>query len=302
MEKLYIIGNGFDIHHGLKTRYKDYKAYLKQKDSQIVQDFDKFLEGYDIDEKNNIEDWSKLEEYTKFIYRIDLRQILDDSIDVSETNIEKPSYWHEVPFFCQEHSKWITGLKSYVNEWIKQIDYTDAKIDPELPIDTTATYINFNYTETLQVLYDVPESNVFHIHGKGGAGEIVFGNNCPPDDEIRSSIIQTSDSEDDDLRISQGIDILNSELEKSKCYYKKSNEIILRYRHLFETIDECRELVIMGFSFGPEDLCYIHKIVEKGFNIEKITIYYHSEEVLNPFQIHLCMPLGDKVTVEKVKW
>ena len=25
MKKLYIIGNGFDIHHGLKTRYSDYK-------------------------------------------------------------------------------------------------------------------------------------------------------------------------------------------------------------------------------------------------------------------------------------
>lgn len=30
MKKLYIIGNGFDIHHGLKTQYRDYKEYLKQ--------------------------------------------------------------------------------------------------------------------------------------------------------------------------------------------------------------------------------------------------------------------------------
>ncbi len=28
--RLFIIGNGFDLHHGLDTRYVDYRDYLKQ--------------------------------------------------------------------------------------------------------------------------------------------------------------------------------------------------------------------------------------------------------------------------------
>ena len=28
--RLWIIGNGFDLYHGLKTKYSDYKAYLCQ--------------------------------------------------------------------------------------------------------------------------------------------------------------------------------------------------------------------------------------------------------------------------------
>ncbi|MBR6755416.1 MAG: hypothetical protein IKM15_00470, partial [Peptococcaceae bacterium] len=29
MKKLYIIGNGFDLHHGLPTSYADYKKFLQ---------------------------------------------------------------------------------------------------------------------------------------------------------------------------------------------------------------------------------------------------------------------------------
>ncbi|MDX7755866.1 AbiH family protein [Aeromonas caviae] len=29
--KLYVIGNGFDVHHGLDTRYTSFGLYLKKK-------------------------------------------------------------------------------------------------------------------------------------------------------------------------------------------------------------------------------------------------------------------------------
>lgn len=301
MKKLYIIGNGFDIHHGLKTRYSDYKAYLQQKDRQQVEDFDDFLECYDINKKN-IQNWSDLEVYTRHIYCVDLYQILDKSIDCSESDMDRASYWHDIQYNSEEYSKWITGIRLNVNEWIRQIEYTNVTKDSNLPIDTNAIYINFNYTETLQSVYGVPDSNIFHIHGKV-SNEIVFGNNCFPDDMIRSSIIRTDNkNEDDDWRISQAIDILNSRLEDAKCYYKKSDEIMLKHRSFFENIDECQELIIMGLSFGSEDLCYIHKIIEKGFNIQKITIFYRTKDDFYRFVKHLYMPLSDQVTVESRLW
>ena len=30
INNLYIIGNGFDLHHGFKTSYKDFKQYLEK--------------------------------------------------------------------------------------------------------------------------------------------------------------------------------------------------------------------------------------------------------------------------------
>lgn len=303
MKKLYLIGNGFDIHHELKTTYKDYKNYLlQQEDSQIVRDFDKFLESKEIDEKS-IEDWSQLEEYTKYIYKTDLGKILSDAIKNSEKDIESARYWDEIQFFSKEYSKWITGIKSHVNEWIRNVDYTNVSMNPKLPIDTTATYINFNYTETLELLYGVPDSNVFHIHGKVGSDDLVFGNNCNPDDDIKSSLIPTDNrNEESDWRENQAIDILNSSLEGAKSYYKRSNEIMLKHQALFDSIEECQELIIMGVSFGSEDLCYIKKIAEKGFNIKKITNVYYREKSLEPFREHLCKPLGKNVSVEEKCW
>lgn len=301
MKKLYIIGNGFDIHHGLKTQYRDYKKYLKQKDSQLVEDFDEFLDCYNI-RKEDIQNWSDLEVYTQNIYCVDLYQILDRSIDCSETDMDRASYWHNIQFNSEDYSKWITDIGFNVKEWIQQIEYASITKDSELPIDTTATYINFNYTETLQSLYGIPDNNVFHIHGKA-TNEIVFGNNYFPDDKIKNSIIKTdSNNEDSDWRIDEAVNILNSRLKESKIYYKKSDEIILKNRRFFESIVECQELVIMGFSFGSEDLCYIHKIIEKGFNIQKLTVFYRTKEDFRRFVKHLYMPLSEQVTVESRLW
>jgi hypothetical protein len=58
----------------------------------------------------------------------------------------------------------------------------------------------------------------------------------------------------------------------------------------------------MGFSFGSEDLCYIHKIIEKGFNIQKLTVFYRTKEDFRRFVKHLYMPLSEQVTVESRLW
>lgn len=37
---LFIIGNGFDLHHGLATKYSDYRNWLVKHDKQVVVDFE----------------------------------------------------------------------------------------------------------------------------------------------------------------------------------------------------------------------------------------------------------------------
>ena len=40
--KLYIIGNGFDLHHNLKTSYANFCLYVRENDKELYE----FLEGY----------------------------------------------------------------------------------------------------------------------------------------------------------------------------------------------------------------------------------------------------------------
>ena len=53
MKSLYIIGNGFDIHHGIKSRYSDYREWLKEYDFDL---YDKLCRLYDsIDEDISVQ-------------------------------------------------------------------------------------------------------------------------------------------------------------------------------------------------------------------------------------------------------
>ena len=39
-ETLYIIGNGFDLHHDVASKYSDFKAYLAKHDQDLLYDLE----------------------------------------------------------------------------------------------------------------------------------------------------------------------------------------------------------------------------------------------------------------------
>ena len=43
MQKLFLTGNGFDLAHGLKTRYLDFMNWMYEKDNAIFISFNKLL-------------------------------------------------------------------------------------------------------------------------------------------------------------------------------------------------------------------------------------------------------------------
>lgn len=42
---LYIIGNGFDLHHGIKCRYADFKKYCEGQDEEMAKHLEMFHEN-----------------------------------------------------------------------------------------------------------------------------------------------------------------------------------------------------------------------------------------------------------------
>lgn len=78
---IYIIGNGFDMHHSLKTAYFKYKTYLKSINKRLVEKLDQLMEEYGcrtIDRILNI--GAKLERH---IYNEILNLILMNVYDAS---------------------------------------------------------------------------------------------------------------------------------------------------------------------------------------------------------------------------
>ncbi|MCJ4641886.1 bacteriophage abortive infection AbiH family protein, partial [Klebsiella pneumoniae] len=51
--RLYIIGNGFDIRHGLPTRYKHFKSYVAKNDKELYDAIEEYIPAGD--------EWNELE-------------------------------------------------------------------------------------------------------------------------------------------------------------------------------------------------------------------------------------------------
>ena len=79
METLYIIGNGFDICHGLDTRYQSFGFFLQEKHSPI---FDYLTNYYGLPYLFNIDD--KYYEWNYFetaLADLDYESVLDENSD-----------------------------------------------------------------------------------------------------------------------------------------------------------------------------------------------------------------------------
>lgn len=151
--RLIICGNGFDLHHGLKTGYWNYRDYLLSKSNQTIKDYE-FLMNHLAGKPawNNVE--ASLE--------INYSEYIESLIHHYETNPEMSlsTYWEDELRFLFS----FTG-ESFAR-WLESIDYSVAKPDPALCLTDKDLYVTFNYTDTLQRIYRIPEERILFIHGR----------------------------------------------------------------------------------------------------------------------------------------
>jgi len=150
---LYIIGNGFDLAHGLKTSYKDFFDYLRST-----------AEGRDLLENLS---WFN-DSIARQLQKEDQTDWCDFEDGFTGLNFDpakmKNSIYGKTPeeIVVNVIAKTKAELRSFIMR-----SYYRAPIKPimDLPKEN-ALYINFNYTPTLEDVYGIPESRVLHIHGE----------------------------------------------------------------------------------------------------------------------------------------
>ena len=154
-EHILVIGNGFDLALGLPTSYSD---FLKSNQ------FAKLLE-----QKNHIA--AHLRDKLEIQRWVDIEQ---------EFPVLSNKNTHRTSDFFMEYKQLCGSLADYVNE----LDYTklDKSSDPSQIVeglikDGGLCILNFNYTNTIGLLFPEHESNFehIHVHGKAEKQQIVFG-------------------------------------------------------------------------------------------------------------------------------
>ena len=236
---LVIIGNGFDIGNGMQTGYNHFYHFLKNTHKEFFNSVASlFLAGFETDRL-----WCEFEEcLSAFIPEF----FIDNQLSPRNT-AEAVLDFQEL--LSQYFKEWVSNISLSINKGISSFI-------------SNSFFINFNYTDTLENLYNVPCNKVLHIHGQAS------------EPKSRLIIGHSSKTTIDELCESYGI-VKNGNLE---CTEEEFNYLIATEMMLFtlkkptkEVIREkltnmdfhsVSEIVVLGHSLGIADWSYFKYIKE----------------------------------------
>ncbi|MDY0211797.1 MAG: bacteriophage abortive infection AbiH family protein [Desulfuromonadaceae bacterium] len=271
---LYIIGNGFDIYHGIESRYSSFKNYFHVHDRDSHDRVEEYLQVH--------EDWSDLEIALAYL---DIGTVLDHASDFLQsyaTEKWSDAYHHDYQFEINNIvSSLSSKLKSEFCDWLRQltIPYFNELNCTPLKLNNAGTFFNFNYTPSLEHIYGIPKENIFYIHGKIGDPntEIILGHAWNPADI--PDLNDVPDPEDMDTRVMEGNEILNDYFKKT---FKQTDQIIKQNKQFFDSLKSISEIRILGHSLSEVDFKYIEVISKVVMpNCSWKISYYNNNEINN---------------------
>ena len=263
-DTLYIIGNGFDLHHGIRSSFADFGGYLKDHDRETYE----FVERYfDVDD----EFWSDFEDR---LASFDADTLIQDGSDFlvpyQTTGKWKESYHHDYQFVIGQAVKAISvTVRSRFAEWVRQLSIpAPAEIaDERLSVDPSAIFLNFNYTPSMQRLYSVPDDHILHIHGAAVKfdDQLVLGHGWEPKANLDPYRF-AGDPEEADARVAEGQGIID---EYFRATFKPTAQIIQDNAGFFAGLSQIKRIFVMGHSVSGVDHSYFREVL-RNIDAERV--------------------------------
>lgn len=273
---LYIIGNGFDLQHNLKSSYDEYHRYVKNNRSNV----EDFLNQYFTlkvkkNKKSDIYWWSDFEN--------DLASFHAKSFFYDHDNVSEG-------FMDQEHPQWsdFFGVEDEIIEesekayfeirqsfwdWINEISETEIE-RKNMHFEKDAFFLSFNYTSTIERIYNIPK--VFHIHGYIGDDNeenLVFGHGA----EVSEGEIPERDESGESNRTPD----FDAKAASHSLFYqfqKPVKDIINRNQNFFDSLKCVGKVVVLGHSLNEIDMPYIGKIKDSILDNSSWVIVCYSND------------------------
>ena len=171
--KLYIIGNGFDIHHGIASKYSEYREWLAENDADL---YERLREYYDA---GTDEWWGQFEQSLGFP---DMSEYIENTAfenqpDFGSDDFRDRDYYAGQMQAEGEMGELVQRIKDSFTDWVTSLPLPLSAKKISLDKDD-AYFINFNYTDTLQKVYNIAKKNILFIHGSVADGsDLVLGHN-----------------------------------------------------------------------------------------------------------------------------
>ena len=263
--QLIIVGNGFDVNHGIPSSYAHFKTWLSNNDKEL---FD-FLERY-IDVAGDW--WNGFE---RSLSEIDVPKL------IRETPLENRPVDPRIPPSFSHPASWrLDSVRRAISlkftEWVKTLDSVEIKKKIDLP--ETCLYISFNYTDTLERVYGVKENRIVYIHGKASRGDdLIYGHGknqfVLENDVMKKYHLYRSD----DFFTAGTYGNSESELTSHISYWQKPIQIGLYYDVLRPAVLGTIKVCVYGLSFSEVDYPYLQWIAERNINL-RWRVSWHTEK------------------------
>lgn len=252
MTRLFVIGNGFDIKHDLKTSFQSFKNEVAKNDLKLFETINEAEKKYnEHNPYNTSNEWSDFEELLRYVdfannssnYTDDLKKLLDQNNNRNILNNNNKI----IDDINKQFNKWVSNIELNINGKSKKINNENC-------------YLSFNYTRVLQKKYNINKKNINQIHiSQSSSRPYIFGMKKIEEDNSPSSNFKSSID-----------DIIN---DASKIFEKPVDKIIdeglVNYKNV-------TEIYFWGFSLSDVDKPYIEKIFEDNKNtIEKVYLCKH---------------------------
>lgn len=164
--KLFIIGNGFDLAHGIPSRYNpDFK--------NIAERIEQIAYFWDIYQSQEADIWADFENLLANPDFNNLEEIFDGYAPDYSSDYERDrdSIIDQVDL----NGKLMDALYEFADQAENSINSKRPLIKYEEDFSSNGLLITTNYTHTLEKLYGINRNNVLHIHGEVGADNLILG-------------------------------------------------------------------------------------------------------------------------------
>lgn len=316
--KLYIIGNGFDVHHGLDTKYTSFGLYLKQHYNEV---YELLLEHYgfcDLDPDNDdaMSDplWSTFETSLSYLDTEAVLEAHKDSLPMynSDEFKDRDRYTFQIDMEIILEKLTVKLYRAF-KEFILSVQFPAFDQNNFVNIDINAKYINFNYTDTLAKYYHIPDKNVLFIHEKAehDGSDLVLGHGIDPENFKDKPVLPPKNISDEeyeewrqymsdqyDYSYELGKDMINRYFTET---FKGTDKIIERNAIFLNNLGDIDEVYVLGHSLAEVDLPYF-KVLVKSIkpDIKWTATYYASDDQQKHFDTLISLGIK-KASIVKIK-
>lgn len=265
MATLHIVGNGFDLAHGIESKYSDFKKNtLKPYYMGLLEDC---YPEKDV-KSGELMLWSDLE---KALGNLNFQRAF--SLGTEDIKLEED---HESRYNTQMEDApeymlrdMYAAFHKMFEDWVNNINIDFEKLENIPYFETQGLFLSFNYTETLETLYNIPRDKIKYIHGRRKSQDKLIVGHC---NDVDGSKYLPNDPEYYKYQAYRNMaSVVNGE-------QKDVSEIITGNSDFWLKISNVDKVVVYGHSLSNVDQPYFKKIADsiKPTSEWYFSIHYHN--------------------------